>query len=257
MTAAALAAGVISSQAQGTVYSQNVVGYANVTIPANSFSLVANQLDLGQGSNAVNNVLTTGFLGAGSGAAQSVLDIWNGATFSSFFYYNSSDVAGSGLPPGWYDASGNPCTNNFGPSVAAFVDNPGSSSITTTLTGQVDQGTNSWTTVKTGLNFYSEPVPLAGTPLDSTNVNFPATGPDVGPGGEQDTYQAWTGSGYGATLFYYDATTAGGFGLPAGWYDASGNYQDTNAVVWPNVGSGFLVQHVGANSNWVSTFQVQ
>ena len=85
MTAAALAAGVIYSQAQGTVYSQNVVGYVNVTIPANGFNLVGNQLDLGPGSNSVDNVLTTGFLGAASGSGQSTLHYWTGSGFEVFY----------------------------------------------------------------------------------------------------------------------------------------------------------------------------
>lgn len=43
LVAAALAAGLASSMAQN-VYSLNVVGYHNVTIPANGFALIANQL---------------------------------------------------------------------------------------------------------------------------------------------------------------------------------------------------------------------
>lgn len=257
MSAAALAAGVIYSQAQGTVYSQNVVGYVNVTIPASSFSLVGNQLDLGPGSNTVDNVLTTGFLGAASGASQSVLDYWTGTGFQTFYYYNNADSQTYGVPAGWYDSAGNPCTNQLGGGVAAFINNPSSGAITATLVGQVDQGTNSWVTVNTGLNFYSEPTPLAGTPLDSTNINFPATGPNVGPGGEQDTYQAWTGTGYGPVLYYYDPVTAAAAGLPPGWYDSAGDAEDGNPAAWPNVGAGFLVDHVGSASNWVSTFEVQ
>ena len=51
IAAATLAVGAISSQAQSPVYSQNVVGYVNVTI-TNGYSLIANQLDFdGTGTN--------------------------------------------------------------------------------------------------------------------------------------------------------------------------------------------------------------
>jgi hypothetical protein len=50
--AAALAAGLATSAlAQSNVYSLNVVGYYNVTVPANTFVLVGNQL------NTTNNTL--------------------------------------------------------------------------------------------------------------------------------------------------------------------------------------------------------
>jgi hypothetical protein len=52
LCAAALAAGVATSAvAQSNVYSLNVVGYYNVTVPANQYLLVANQL------NTTNNTL--------------------------------------------------------------------------------------------------------------------------------------------------------------------------------------------------------
>jgi hypothetical protein len=53
IAAAALAAGVMSSQAQ--VYSQNIVGYVNVVLPGNGqYSLVANPFDDGNGNYATN-----------------------------------------------------------------------------------------------------------------------------------------------------------------------------------------------------------
>ena len=259
MSAAALAAGVISSQAQSTVYSQNVVGYVNVTMPANSFNLIGNQLDLGAGSNTLNNVLNNGLIsysgpsGTETGQHQTTIFIWNGTSFTGYFYYNSADSGGA---PGWYDSGGNPVPPSvtLNPSQAAFVQNNYTSPITVTLTGQVDQGTNTWTQVTPGFNFYSEPAPLAGTPLDSTNINFPATSYTAG-NGSQDTFQAWTGSGYGPAYFYYNYSDSGG---APGWYNAAGTVnEDTNAAAWPTVGQGFQLQHFGATSNWVSTFEVQ
>ena len=247
--ATALAAAVTSSQAQ-TVYSANVVGYVNVTIPANSFSLIANQLDTG--TNTINTVLINGNLvsyGA-SGQGESTLLIYNGSAFQVFQYLNAADAGG---PAGWYDALGNYATNYLNPGQAIFFQNPASSNVTVTLTGQVDQGTNNVGIVKPGFGFYSEPTALAGTPLDSTNVNFPAQDP-YPAAGSSDTYQSWTGTGYGPILFYLNAADAGG---PAGWYDSLGNDQDGNPSYWPNVGAGFLANHFGAASNWSQTFEVQ
>ena len=52
MAAAALAAGVISTQAQ--VYSQNVVGYYNLNLVA-GYNMVANQFTVGN-SNGLNEI---------------------------------------------------------------------------------------------------------------------------------------------------------------------------------------------------------
>ncbi len=71
IAAAALAAGVISSQAQ--VYSANVVGYVNVVLPAGQFVLASNPLD--DGTNTVTS------LGAAL-ANKSSIQVWNGTSFT-------------------------------------------------------------------------------------------------------------------------------------------------------------------------------
>jgi hypothetical protein len=56
LSAAAIAAGVVSSQAQSNVYSANIVGYVTtVFAPAGGYTLVANPLD--SGSNTVVGLL--------------------------------------------------------------------------------------------------------------------------------------------------------------------------------------------------------
>jgi hypothetical protein len=241
IAAAALAVGVISSEAQ--VYSQNVVGYANITCPGSQFALIGNQLDTG--SNTVNNVLNNGLVSNG-GPNGTTISIWNGSSFATWYYYSPADASPS--PGGFYDGSGTIyCTNTLGMSQAIFLHNFASTNLTVTLVGNVTQGTNTYT-VTPGLNFYSEPIPLGGTSLDNTNVNFPATS-------SQDTYQVWTGTGYGPQYTYYNTADSGGF---PGWYDASGTINEsTNSAAWPKVGQGFLVKHFGATSNWVNTFSVQ
>ena len=80
IAAAALAAGVISSQAQ--VYSQNVVGYINITTPAGGYSFVANQLT--NGNNNVNNVLNSGLVSDPNALTNSTLYVWNDGGYDIF-----------------------------------------------------------------------------------------------------------------------------------------------------------------------------
>ena len=55
IAAAALAAAVTSSQAQSTVYSQNIVGYINTSL-APGYNLVANQLNVNNTNGASGSV---------------------------------------------------------------------------------------------------------------------------------------------------------------------------------------------------------
>ena len=68
-SAALFAAGALSSMAQSAVYSQNVVGYVTVTVPAydgvhSTFAILANPFDDGKG-NYLTNVIS---VDDGSGA---------------------------------------------------------------------------------------------------------------------------------------------------------------------------------------------
>ena len=93
IAAAALAAVVTSSQAQSTVYSQNVVGYVNLTATNHVFAFIGNQLDTG--SNTINNVLQSGLV-----SQNTELLLWNGAGYSTLIYYNNGDAPG--VSGGWY-----------------------------------------------------------------------------------------------------------------------------------------------------------
>src|ERR1035437_9506831 len=79
MAAAALAAGIITSQAQ-PVYSQNIVGYVNTTLPV-GYSLITVPLNAAASGNTVpaTNVLN---------ALQSsdAVIIWNGSGYSKYAY---------------------------------------------------------------------------------------------------------------------------------------------------------------------------
>jgi hypothetical protein len=233
LAAATVVAGLVSSQAD-TVYSQNVVGYINVTLAAHSFKLVANQLDLSP-SNDVNSVLATGMV-----SGETLLYLWNGTGYKAFTFLSAVD-ANPG-PAGWYDSSFNLSTNTLNIGQGAFLQNPGASPITATFVGTVRQGTNN-TAVALGFNLYSIAYPVA------TNIdNFPATS-------GQDNYYHWNGTGYDRVLTFLNATDADPG--PAGWYDSSFVLQSTNASYMPTVGESFFLQHFGSATNWTTVFKVQ
>ncbi|MGH7953617.1 MAG: hypothetical protein ACREFE_17105 [Limisphaerales bacterium] len=162
IAAAALVAGIISSQAQ-TVYSANVVGYVNLPIPANQFTLVANPLD--NGTNTLNSLFASAPVGA-------VLEMWNGSGYSS----------ASKTPAGW-----NP-NSTVAPGEGFFIKY--ASSATNTFVGSVvaPSGTSVTNSFQAGV-FYlvSSPIPYADT-LTGTNLNL-----QLGVG---SVVEIWNGAGF-------------------------------------------------------------
>jgi hypothetical protein len=113
IAAAALVAGVISSDAQ--VYSANIVGYVNVTMPANTLVLTSNPLD--DGTNTANSLL-------GSMPKASALEIWNGTGFTVLAKTSAGFAGNPSLPvgTGFFVKSAQNFTNTF---VGNVVPNPG------------------------------------------------------------------------------------------------------------------------------------
>jgi uncharacterized protein YukE len=89
IAAAALVAGVVSSQAQ--VYSANIVGYVNTACPANTFVLVSNPLD--DGTNTANDLFA-------SLPNRSSIQVWNGSSFISYSKTSSGFNPNPALPVG-------------------------------------------------------------------------------------------------------------------------------------------------------------
>ena len=119
LCAAALAASLASSMAQN-VYSLNVVGYYNVTIPANKFYMVANQL------NTTNNSLDNIMSAAADG---SQLNIYNGGYTTYTF---------DATIPGWTPGGG---VLNPG-QAGLFRDAGGGTGQVLTFVGEVLQNTS-------------------------------------------------------------------------------------------------------------------
>jgi hypothetical protein len=164
IAAAALAATVISSQAQ--VYS-GVVGYVNVTAPANTLVLTANPLD--NGTNDLNSLL-------GALPVKSTAQVWNGSGFTI------STKGGSGwnpdptLPPGtgFFIKSASAQTNTF---VGNVVAQPGGGTVTNSLTANI-------------IALVGSPLPY-GTDLNDTNNTLNLNTLPV-----KSTAQVWNGSGF-------------------------------------------------------------
>jgi hypothetical protein len=154
IAAAALAAGVISSQAQ--VYSQNVVGYVNVVLTntgaANgTYAMVCNQLDAdGTGTNnSIYNVVGTNL------PPNTQVLCWNPDTAG----FISSKLSASGK----WSVNNQVVTNAMNPGVGFFINCPLAAGVGTNITmvGSVIQGTNLYS-INTGYQIVSPSSPIAG-----------------------------------------------------------------------------------------------
>jgi len=169
LAVAALAAGVISSEAQN-VYSQNVVGYVNVVSPVGGqFSLVANPLD--NGTNTITSLFP-------SAPNQTVIEVWGGAS-----YQQAKKIAGT-----W--------TTNLllNPGTGFFLQFPAASgTVTNTFVGNVvvqqpdgvSLGTNTLA-LPNSFVLVGSVFPLSDT-LTGTNINL---GPSLA---NQSVVEAWNG----------------------------------------------------------------
>jgi hypothetical protein len=198
IAAAALAAGVMTSQAQ--VYSQNIVGYINVPLNP-GFNLVANQLDLdGTGTN--NSIYTT----VGTNLpANTQLYAWNGTG------YNSTKLNAA---LHWL-SNNQTISNAVNPGKGFFIQIPGSVATNVTFVGNVITGTNSYPIVA-GYQVIAPSGPVAGT-IDGTNGYNPS---------KNDTIYVFNGSGYGSHKFNGTSWLGGDPQIPVGeaiFFNASSN----------------------------------
>jgi hypothetical protein len=164
---AALAVGAMTAAAQSSVYSLNVVGYYNVTIPANSFYLIANQL------NTTNNTLNSLLPSVPPG--------------TEFYKYNGgyTTYIFDELDSIW-TPDGNATLN---PGEGGLIKNVTASPLTITFVGEVLQG-NLTNAMPVGFAIRSSMVPQAGGV--SSVLGLPAT-----PGDEVYTYN----NGYTTYIF--------------------------------------------------------
>lgn len=226
--AAALAASLASSMAQN-VYSLNVVGYVNVTLPANAFSLVANPLDASSGGTIVGgNDITNLFKGM---ADSSTIQTWDPAGFGGLGDFSASTTYIGGI--GW-DAQ-----LQMPPGKGVLLYNAGPA-LSVTFVGNVVQGPYTVATLNSGsFAMVGSPVPMSGSVTNSTSQLglVPA---------DSDTIQKWDPAGFG------------GFGdwTAADTFIAGPNVWDPGTLtIGP--GEGFFYYRSGATTTWQSNFTVQ
>jgi len=185
-----MAAGAVTAMAQSNVYSLNVVGYVNKTLPA-GLTLIANPL------NTTNNTIGGLFGGAGGVLPEGTqVYLWNGAGYA---IGTRDDLGAAGWSPDGYE------NQDLSPGKGAFVKNSTANPLTVTFVGEVMQGslTNH---VGTGYQLLASKVPQAGQ-VD-TVLGFPVVDGD-------QVYQ-WKGTAY-ATF------TADSLNDPAPWGPAVPN----------------------------------
>jgi hypothetical protein len=113
LSAAALAAGVVASQAQSNVYSANIVGYVQVTNPANAYVMLANPLD--NGTNDLASLLPTAATGA-------QVYVFQGGSLQGAIKSKGTWTPNFIVPPGtgFFYNNPNADTNTFVGNVAGF-----------------------------------------------------------------------------------------------------------------------------------------
>jgi len=183
LSAVALAAGVVASQAQSNVFSANVVGYATVVLKGNgNFTLVANPFDDGNGNQVTNTIDSANLL-----PKQSQVLTWNGASFNI--------IAKGGTPASWGS------TVSIPPGQGFFVRNGSvgslSPDITNTFVGSivVPNGGSVTNQLPVGFSLNGTPIPYAGNIAilgqngGDTNMDF------GGPLGKQSQILTWNVAG--------------------------------------------------------------
>ena len=236
---AALAAGVISSQAQ--VYSQNIVGYANVVNPtayANYFMTVPFKIG---SSNGLNEVYAAGSLPSGS-----QVELWNGGGFD-VYNYDTTDPLSLGTGVVWYNSDESANIVNYPklPPGLGFLLVPGGV-WTNTFAGAigVNVGTSNVMNFPTAYAnyFVGSAVPYAGA---VTNGNNSTGGINLNnlPSGSQ--VEIWNGGGF--DVYNYDNTDPLSLGTNVVWY----NGDESAAVAPPSLSVGQAILLVpGGTYDW-------
>jgi hypothetical protein len=164
LAAALSAAGLATSLAQSNVYSLNVVGYINATLPTNGTYLLTAPLDLD--GTGLNNTLDT-VLGTNYTTTLPNNPHVYGWTGSSWGYNVQL------LSTGWSGPTSAVNTNSMRPGQAFFFQNKSGSPVTITMVGNVLQKCFSLPLV-TGVNAVGSPVPQEGKVETDLQFSIPS-----------------------------------------------------------------------------------
>jgi len=220
LAAAALAAGVLSSQAQ-TVYSANIVGYVNQTFTAGQYQLVTPTLSV-TSTNSAEDVLP------GLQTGDEIL-LWTGTAYASYTYFS---------PGVWQLPNGN---NGPAPLLGLgqgfFYLNGQGLNETNTTVGTV--ALTNTITLPAGVYALVGSTPPVSDSLEGTNLNLPLqTGDEV---------LLW--DPVGTTYLGYTYFSPGNWQLPNG---------NTGAAPTLPVGAGFFyLNGQGSAETWTNNLTVQ
>lgn len=195
--AAIVAAGALSSQAQN-VYSLNVVGYVNQTLPS-GYSLIANPLKAGV-TNGANEIMPL--------VDGSIYLTWNGTAYD----YRSYDG-------GWIDFNFNPSTApSLPPGKGFFYFNPNASTVQTWV-GEVipAPGATNALALPSGYSLVGSVLPVGGADITAAPVSLPIIDGSI--------VLKWTGTAYdyrsydgGWIDFNFNPTTAPSYAVGDGFF---------------------------------------
>jgi hypothetical protein len=170
LAAAALAAGLASSQAQSNVYSVNIVGYINVPVAAGVQTLLENPLNNG------TNDLTS--IDGGAIPNKSTVNIWNGTGFSASVKGSSGWGTDFSIPPG----------------IGFFV--TPKSAATITFVGQAP-ASNNYALAAGSQVLIGALLPIAGNLNDAAGPNALNVGAALP---NKSTVNIWNGTGFSASV---------------------------------------------------------
>jgi hypothetical protein len=233
IAAAALAAGVISSQAQ--VYSQNVVGYCNVVYSNGVQTLTANPLVVG--NNDGTTVFTNGM------PNQTQIFQWNGVNAFNVFTYDAGLAASLSVSSPWFngDESDFSAAPILTPGTGFFLLSPGT--FTNTYVGSVIAPVGGTTTnsLANGVQaLVASQIPYAGS-LTNTAINF-------NPPNQSQIF-IWNGHGFDVST--YDPGLAASLSVSSPWFN--GDESDFANAPSINVAQGYFVLPIGA-WKWIQSF---
>jgi hypothetical protein len=187
LAAAAIAAGLVSTQAQSNVYSVNIVGYVNVPLQgANKLDILDYPLIPSGNNYNITNVIH-------------LADANDGA-----FLYKWAGTAWNNTVPGWIAGFGWDTELSIALGEAYFIQAPAADTIT--FVGEVAQGSFT-NTIPLGISFQANKVPT-GAPWPGFSV-----------GNDGDFMYTWTGTAWANIVWGY----IGGYGWDDGGNGGSTN----------------------------------
>jgi len=269
MTAAALAAGVISSQAQNAVYSQNIVGYVNTPVSTTAqggvyylaapFSVTGTSIATGALETNTADLLFSTNIPTGT-----VIYEWNGSGLSTYLFDDTDPNSWGSSVPAQYQQYGNnglniwwylgddatPTNVPYLPPGFGFILSP-AGNLTNVWAGTVavnvgNTNTTKFNTANLGNTFYVGcPIPYGGRldgyqiATNSSNQVYANGGANLQPPAGTTIYQYGPAPGHPTAgylyAYLYDNTDPNGWGsaVPAQYqqYCLNGIINGTN-VTW-------------------------